>query len=859
MPITKKKPQEKIIEPNIKPRSKKPKPHVQFRTEAFVAVDNIKQGVVIMKNKRYLKILEVIPTNFFNKTAIEQSKIVDAFAGYLKTSPVKMQIKIMSVPADMTKYVNRLQAFKTLKNNNTQTRRAIDELCDLIVSTTTGAKITNSRFFLIFEYEDFNLFPSFDEVKESLDFFEFRAMEEFEKCECGIVNHFIMGNMYDNKAMAEYILLHFDRTGPSYNDTEKALRQEFKKKNPKKISSIMPNDIMAPREVAFYNKKFYEINGRFAATYYVNDFRPHVMAGWLNPLIARFNDVDVDVHFVREERNTARKKIRGAITKQELTLQEISDNTSMAQDAKVKYQDAMKIQMQQTYEDEQLYYMSILITIIADTLEELEKKIKDIKDIMEAKDMPLSSLAYRQEEGFMSTLPFNDIHNSVEKLSARNITARNFASIFPFNEPALFEPDGVYIGRNIAGRLCAFNAFNTLKYENPHMMMLGSTGYGKTFAAQLYLGRKRQEGAKCFVIAPIKGYEYEKQCKNLGGQYIKFSKQGTNHKNIFDIYVPKNDITIDGNLFTGSYRAEHLGTVKTYFSILMPSLSLLQMSLLDTAIVMAYENKGITEDNDSLFNPDGTYKEVPIIEDLCIALNQMKSLRAEDAEAFMPDMRAFRTKIDELVGIMQEYIVGTNSFLNQHTNIGETNNDYTVFDVTDIENCGANVLGAIMYTAVEDIIAKCKQNIDQQKVVLIDEVWKLIGDGSKLSASFIKGMYKVFRAYNAQVITASQDIEDWKSSDSESVLNTIINNSMFQLLLCSKPKSLEILKDELALNDEQAEIARRSRKGDILFLCNGNSFQLRFDPTQSEFIAVNTDLNAKKRMEQQQEWAKERA
>jgi len=836
----------------VNKKKRKPKPHPQFRTETFIGIDDIREGVIVMSNKRYLKILEVIPTNFFNKTAVQMDSIVYYFAEYLRNSPKKLQIKIMSVPTNMSGYIQRLQGFKNCRNANAATRLTIDELSRLIIDTTTNRKITNSRYFLIYEYEEFKLNPQFQDVKNWLDWHEYRAMEAFEKCECGIVNHFLAGGTYDNISMAEYILLHFDRSAPKYLDVRDALVKELLKKNPKKVNSIMPNDVISPREVAFYDKSFYELNGKYYTTFYISDYRAHVLAGWLNPIILSFNGVDVDIHIVQENSNVAKKKVRSAISKQELTLNEISDNTSLAQEAKVKYQDAKRIQDQQTNEGEQLNYMSVLISISADTLEELDKKVKDVKDLMEIKDLPLAPLTHRQEEGFTSSLPFNNLDEAIAKMSQRNVMAKNIASVFPFNEPALFEPDGVFIGTNIAGKLCAFNSFNTEKYENPHMMMLGSSGYGKTFAGQIYLGRKRLEGARCFVIAPIKGYEYEKLCNNLGGQYVKFSPDGDYHINIFDIRVPDSDVTVEGNVFRGSYLAEHLGIVKTYFSILMPLLTPLQYALLDTAIVKAYEEKGITKDNNSLYESPGVYKKFPIIQDICIALNNMKLLKVEDFKTYSPDITTFHDKIDELVGIMQEFVVGTNSFLNKETNIKDIHNDYTVYDVTELDNSGQNVLGAVMYTVVIRIMTGCKEDIHQQKVALIDEVWKLIGDGSKLSASFIKGMYKVFRAYNAQVITASQDIEDWKAADSESVLNTIINNSMFQMILCSKPKSLEILRDELALNKEQADIIRRARRGDILFLCKGNSFQLRFDATETEFKAVNTDLNIRKRMEQQE-------
>lgn len=59
-------------------------------------------------------------------------------------------------------------------------------------------------------------------------------------------------------------------------------------------------------------------------------------------------------------------------------------------------------------------------------------------------------------------------------------------------------------GKNNAGRFCAINNFDTTKYDKPHMMFLGSTGSGKTYAGQLMIGRSRMAGAKCFAIARLK-------------------------------------------------------------------------------------------------------------------------------------------------------------------------------------------------------------------------------------------------------------------------------------------------------------------------------------------------------------------
>lgn len=45
-------------------------------TQALVPVVDIRQGIIITEDRRYLKILEVLPTNFYLKSAMEQQNII---------------------------------------------------------------------------------------------------------------------------------------------------------------------------------------------------------------------------------------------------------------------------------------------------------------------------------------------------------------------------------------------------------------------------------------------------------------------------------------------------------------------------------------------------------------------------------------------------------------------------------------------------------------------------------------------------------------------------------------------------------------------------------------------------------------
>lgn len=836
---------------------RKPRPSTRYRTQSFINIRDVSDGIIITSDDRYIRILEIIPTNFFNKDALEQERIVYQFAQYLSHAPRTMQIKIMSVPETAEDYLNVLRSYKNLPNATEQTREMVDDLLKEITNTVEIFHLTSNRFFVIYEFEEFQMAPNFDYVRKVLLSHEFSLAECMSKCGCKVVNPRLTNNKYINTVLYEYIMMHFDRMTEDFEAQAFKIYHEIAERNPLKRDSITIEDYLAPKEAAFYDRSFCEVNGKFVSYHYISDYRHYVTAGWLNPLLGSSYDVDVDIFFVREDKTTAKKIVRKSVDMQEMVLENLSTNTGVAQESRQNMKDALLLREKMYNENADMYYLSILITISADTLDALDDKIHGVYKLMETKDMPMLPLDLRQEKGFRSTLPFVNLDKDILRISSRNILCGELASIFPFNEPSIFDEGGIFIGKNKAGRFCAVNNFDTTKYDKPHMMLLGSTGSGKTYAGQLILGRSRMAGAKCFAIAPIKGEEYRIFCQNIGGQFIRFTTDGTNHVNIFDIRIPaeepkSTDMSSNSDVYLGqkSYLSRKLIVVSAYFEILMPYLTPLQQSLLNVAIVEAYKEKGITSDNSSIKNADGTYKEMPIISDVCIALKRMLNPKKESENIddiyhmTMPDAKEFKQTIHELIGIMQQFISGTYSFLNQHTNISDLSNDYTIFDISDLDSSGDKIVGAMMFTIINHIMNIMSEDITQRKVVLIDELWKLVGEGSGQTATFVKELYKIIRAYNGCVITASQDIEDWKSKDNESVLNTIINNSQFQVLLKMQQYTLGVVSDMLYLNSEiRNQISMFSQRGDAMLICENNAFEIRFSGTPSEHKAITTDPN----------------
>lgn len=55
-----------------------------------------------MKDGRYVKVIEVLPVNFYLKSETEQQNIIYYYASYLKIAPDNMQIRVLTQKADIS-------------------------------------------------------------------------------------------------------------------------------------------------------------------------------------------------------------------------------------------------------------------------------------------------------------------------------------------------------------------------------------------------------------------------------------------------------------------------------------------------------------------------------------------------------------------------------------------------------------------------------------------------------------------------------------------------------------------------------------------------------------------------------------
>ena len=123
----------------------------QGSIQEWLPVKNIIGGVVITKDNRFVKVLEVLPVNIYLKSPNDRQTIIESYAAYLKIAPNSMTIEVRTLPADTSDYVDRMQAYAAAEENEYCREMIEDNIRE--IGEGIASEALRHRFFIIFQYE----------------------------------------------------------------------------------------------------------------------------------------------------------------------------------------------------------------------------------------------------------------------------------------------------------------------------------------------------------------------------------------------------------------------------------------------------------------------------------------------------------------------------------------------------------------------------------------------------------------------------------------------------------------------------------------------------------------------------------
>ena len=546
-------------------------------------------------------------------------------------------------------------------------------------------------------------------------------------------------------------------------------------------------------------------------------------AGWLSLLINAGDGIDTDLFLFRQPKEQAVRRLGQQLRINRSKIREASDTNTDFDDLDSAISSGYFLK-EGLANNEDFYYMSILITVTAHTPEELEWRERELKKMLISQDISISACTFREEAAFLSSLPLVSLEKHLYNRARRNVLTTGAASCYPFTAYELSDDNGILLGVNkYNNSLVIVDIFNSAVYRNANIAIVGTSGAGKTFTMQLMALRMRRKGIQVFIIAPLKGHEFLRACKNIGGEFIQISPASKNCINIMEIRKTDKsaDEIIDGGHIEKSELAKKIQSLHIFFSLLIPDMTHEEKQLLDEALVKTYALKGITHDNKTLAdktNPE-RYKEMPILGDLYNIL--------------ISD-----TLTERLGHILNRLVHGSAGTFNQQTNVN-LDNKYTVFDISELSG---DLLPVGMFTVLDYVWDKAKEDRTAEKAIYVDEMWQLIGSGgNQVAAGFVLEMFKIIRGYGGSAICATQDLNDFFALDGGKYGKGIINNCKTKIILNLEDDEAERVKDIFKLSEAEIMEITHFERGSGLISTNNNNITVEFKCSELEKRLITTD------------------
>lgn len=797
-------------------------------TQSLVPVVDILQGVVITEDGRYLKILEVLPTNFYLKSALEQQNMIYNMASYLRIAPVSLQILVQTGRADIDAYCEQMQrCYESEKNE--MCREMILEDARLVNYLAANEAVTR-KFYLIFAYE--GAAAELSEIARQLAETAETACQYLDYCGLEVLRH----EEYDEFLFRTlYSVFHRRST---FEVDHKALFAEVgtvcgadgvfdaELTDEDKLGILTVQDVLAPTESDLTHKEYIIVDGTYYAYLYISGYGYPTQAGlaWLSPLVELGDGISISYFLNKRRKEQVLQKVSKTTMMNRSRMRDVEDTRADFEEMDDAISSGLYIKEQINREGEEFYYMHTLIEVTAEDPETLEQRIKQVQNRCASMNMSIRRAEYCHEQCFVSMLPLCRLDADIEKKTRRNILTQGAAGAFPFSSFELCDDKGILLGINLHNSSTVIlDNFNSDIYSNGNMAIFGMTGAGKTYTILLMAMRFRMNGTQVFVIAPEKGFEYRGPCEALGGQYIKLARGSTDCINIMDIR--RTTLDIDDNLAGHDSRRDSVmldvvQDIKTYFGLRYPAMTPEERYRLNSALIECYGRFGITKDNNSLLRPDGSFKKMPTLADLYPIVNAV------------PELKNIAVIVKDLV----ESGMG-----------GKTNVDLrSSFIVMDTSSAREEDLAATTFLATVFIRDEMSRSRTRKKAVFGDELWIIAGkEGNEQASEFVIKLVKTIRGYGGIFVSCTQNTIDYFALNSGKFGDAVLNNSRLKLLLqMEEPEALK-LKEKVGLSDEEVMQILRCGRGQGL-LCAGKNriaVEIRSSQTQYDLITTNrTDL-----------------
>ena len=471
-----------------------------------------------------------------------------------------------------------------------------------------------------------------------------------------------------------------------------------------------------------------------------------------------------------------------------------------------------------------IYDFQMHVVVSADSEEALAIKKVQVKNYIESMEMRAVSLRFQQEQVFKSILPIYP-KQDVEDRIGTPIPSPTIAAMYPFIFDSIKDPGlSTLLGVDFSGGVILFNQFlyqirKEHNRNNANMIILGTSGSGKSTAAKLLLRANFRNGHQIVVIDP-EG-ELSEMTRLYGGDFIDLGKGGEyGMVNPLDITLDVDEEDLKSGLgYTVLTRT--LQNLKAFMKYYDPSIEEDVLTMFSEIAQDTYRRFGIDFNSDlTRFGKD----DIPTFKDVYATIKG-KLLSMPDRTHEKDILERLELKVRPIVKELKYYFDG-------HTTI-KTNSDFIVFNIKELMNADTNVKNALFFN-----ILKYAWGLTLDKrvntILMVDEAHILLSDQNTLGADFLAQIQRRARKYNTGTIIITQQPSDFCDRAVITQGKAIFDNASYYLVMGLKKQAVEDLSLLIDLNENEKENIKKYNQGDALFVCGSRRMRISVVLTERE-------------------------
>ncbi len=468
------------------------------------------------------------------------------------------------------------------------------------------------------------------------------------------------------------------------------------------------------------------------------------------------------------------------------------------------------------------FQMHIMIT--ADTKEELEMKKVNVKNYLDAMELKAISLRFEQEKVLKSILPIFPSQD-IEQRIGTPIPSVTMSAMYPFIFDSIKDPGlSTLLGVDFSGGVILFNQFlykirKEHNRNNANMIILGTSGSGKSTAAKLMLRTHIRNGCQIVVVDPED--EYREITKAFGGDCVDIGKGGQfGLINPLEVIIDADEEEIKQGLgYTVLTRT--LQFLKAFMKYYDPSIQEDVLTMFSEVVQDTYKRFGIDFNSDF---SNYTSKDYPTFSDVYATIRG-RLMSMTDMTQERDIMERLELKVRPLTKELQFYFNG-------HTTIRK-NSDFMVFNIKELMNTDSNIRNALFFNVIKFAWGLCLDyNIDT--VMMIDEAHVLLGENNVLGADFLAQVQRRARKYNTGTIIITQQPSDFAAPSVITQGKAIFDNASYYLVMGLKKQAVEDLSQLIDLNENEKDSIKHYSQGEALFVCGSRRMRINVAVTKDE-------------------------